>query len=85
MRRTVVRLADGRELVHFDHDGAPERTQVDTRPLEPRGADVRWLERPPAKVTYDSRFGSGREPFAGFRRLVGDAESGALCCIAQRH
>ncbi|MFC6236814.1 galactose-1-phosphate uridylyltransferase [Longivirga aurantiaca] len=38
MRRTVVRLADGRELVHFDHDGAPERTQVDTRPLEPRGA-----------------------------------------------
>ena len=30
MRRTVVRLADGRELIHFDHDGAPERT-VSTR------------------------------------------------------
>ena len=53
--------------------------------LELLGTDARWLERPPAKVTYDSRFGTGRELFASFRRLVGDAENGALCCIAQRH
>jgi len=46
MRRTVVRLADGRELIHFDHDGAPERTTVDTRPLEPRG-DAPQLRRDP--------------------------------------
>jgi hypothetical protein len=53
--------------------------------LELLGADPRWFERPSAKATYDSRFGSGRELFASFRRLVGDAENGALCCIAQRH
>jgi phosphogluconate dehydratase len=48
-------------------------------------ADERWQERPPAKASYDSRHGSGRELFAQFRRLVGDAESGALCCLASRH
>ena len=61
------------------------RFDAHTGTLELLGADARWLERPPARVTYDSRFGSGRELFASFRRLVGDAESGALCCIAQRH
>jgi phosphogluconate dehydratase len=61
------------------------RLDARTGTLELLGADVRWLERPPARVAYDSRFGSGRELFAGFRHLVGDAESGALCCIAQRH
>ena len=53
--------------------------------LELVPADERWQERPPAKASYDSRHGSGRELFAQFRRLVGDAESGALCCIAPRH
>jgi phosphogluconate dehydratase len=53
--------------------------------LELLGSDERWLQRPLARVTHDSRFGSGRELFATFRRLVGDAENGALCCIAQRH
>jgi phosphogluconate dehydratase len=61
------------------------RFNAHTGTLELLGADTRWLERPPAKVTYDSRFGSGRDLFASFRRLVGDAESGALCCTAQRH
>ncbi len=37
MRRTSIRLADGRELIHFDDDDAPERTSVDSRDLEPRG------------------------------------------------
>jgi UDPglucose--hexose-1-phosphate uridylyltransferase len=37
MRRTKVLLADGRELLHFDHDGAPERCEVDSRVLDPRG------------------------------------------------
>ena len=37
MRRTQITLADGRELLHFDHDGAPERCTVDTRVLDPRG------------------------------------------------
>ena len=37
MRRTQITLADGRELLHFDHDGAPERCRVDTRVLDPRG------------------------------------------------
>ena len=71
----LARVRTG-DVVRFDaHAGT----------LELLGADARWLERPPAKVTYDSRFGSGRELFANFRRLVGDAENGALCCIAQRH
>jgi UDPglucose--hexose-1-phosphate uridylyltransferase len=37
MRRTKVTLADGRELLHFDHDGAPERCSVDSRVLDPQG------------------------------------------------
>lgn len=37
MRRTEISLADGRELIHFDHDGAPERCTVDKRELDPRG------------------------------------------------
>jgi phosphogluconate dehydratase len=49
--------------------------------LELLGPDPRWLERAPASATHDSRFGSGRELFASFRRLVGDAESGALSCL----
>jgi phosphogluconate dehydratase len=53
--------------------------------LELRPTDTRWLERPAARATYDSRFGSGRELFTSFRRLVGDAESGALCCLAMRN
>ncbi len=36
MRRTVVHLADGRELIHFDEDRSPARTTVDRRDLEPR-------------------------------------------------
>ena len=38
MRRTRVVLADGRELLHFDHDGAPQRCTLDSRELDPRGA-----------------------------------------------
>jgi phosphogluconate dehydratase len=53
--------------------------------LELLGPDARWLERPPARATHDSRVGSGRELFSGFRRLVGDAEGGAQSCMAQRH
>jgi phosphogluconate dehydratase len=53
--------------------------------LELIATDERWQERAPAKATHQSRHGSGRELFATFRRLVGDAESGALCCIAARH
>jgi len=37
MRRTQVLLADGRELIHFDSDSAPERDTEDKRDLEPRG------------------------------------------------
>ena len=37
MRRTQIFLADGRELLHFDHDGSPQRCTEDSRHLEPRG------------------------------------------------
>ncbi len=33
MRRTATRLSDGRELIYFDRDDAPERTAVDLRGL----------------------------------------------------
>ena len=33
MRKTAIRLADGRELVYYDGDGAPPRTETDTRQL----------------------------------------------------
>jgi len=52
--------------------------------LELLGPDPRWLERAPARATHDSRHGSGRELFASFRRIVGDAESGALTCLGAR-
>ena len=44
MRRTRSVLADGREILWYDVDGAPERSAVDTRDLEPRGAapDLRY-------------------------------------------
>lgn len=35
MKRTSVTLSDGRELLYFDPDDAPERTGVDQRGLEP--------------------------------------------------
>lgn len=39
VRRTVRRLADGREIIYFDDTpGAPERTATDTRPLGERAA-----------------------------------------------
>ncbi|MBI1379394.1 MAG: galactose-1-phosphate uridylyltransferase [Frankiales bacterium] len=37
VRRTVVTLADGRELLHFDDDSSPERETIDKRDLDPRG------------------------------------------------
>jgi phosphogluconate dehydratase len=52
--------------------------------LELLGPDPRWLDRAPAHATHDSRFGSGRELFASFRRIVGDAEAGALSCVGAR-
>jgi UDPglucose--hexose-1-phosphate uridylyltransferase len=38
VRRTRSTLADGREIVWYDAEGAPERTAVDERDLDPRGA-----------------------------------------------
>jgi UDPglucose--hexose-1-phosphate uridylyltransferase len=35
VRRTAARLADGREIFYFDHDGAPPRVLHDPRPLPP--------------------------------------------------
>ena len=35
MRRTAARLADGREIIYFDEDGAPPRTLHDPRSLPP--------------------------------------------------
>src|SRR5215472_17328501 len=35
MRKTVTQLADGRELIYFDHAGEPQREVVDRRRLEP--------------------------------------------------
>ncbi len=37
-------LADGREILYYDHDGAPERAGVDTRPLgeRPSGSELRY-------------------------------------------
>nr|BFE82188.1 hypothetical protein GCM10020093_047890 [Planobispora longispora] len=36
MKRTVTRLADGRELIYFDRDDDADRGAVDERPLPPR-------------------------------------------------
>lgn len=38
MKRTVRHLADGREIIYFDHSGAPERCAGDTRDLSPVAA-----------------------------------------------
>lgn len=35
MQRTPARLADGREIIYFDHDGAPPRNTCDPRALPP--------------------------------------------------
>lgn len=35
MKRTTAQLADGREIIYFDHDGAPEREPHDPRQLDP--------------------------------------------------
>jgi UDPglucose--hexose-1-phosphate uridylyltransferase len=37
MKRTQVFLADGRELLHFDHDSSPARCTEDSRSLDARG------------------------------------------------
>lgn len=44
MRVASGSLADGREILYYDLDGAPERTGVDRRPLEPRpaGSELRY-------------------------------------------
>lgn len=39
MRRAAARLADGREIIYFDDDGAPERRAVDLRDLPPQAAE----------------------------------------------
>ncbi len=38
MRTTLTHLADGRELVYYDHDHSPPRTALDRRELPPRPA-----------------------------------------------
>jgi UDPglucose--hexose-1-phosphate uridylyltransferase len=35
VKRTASTLADGREIIYFDHPGAPERITVDQRALDP--------------------------------------------------
>ncbi|MFC4855636.1 galactose-1-phosphate uridylyltransferase [Actinophytocola glycyrrhizae] len=35
MKRTTAHLADGREIIYFDHDTAPAREQHDPRKLDP--------------------------------------------------
>ena len=35
VRRSVISLSDGRELIYFDQAGAPERNGIDARGLEP--------------------------------------------------
>ncbi len=44
LRRTVLDLADGRELIYFDEPDAPSRTALDTRPLPatPAGSTMRY-------------------------------------------
>jgi UDPglucose--hexose-1-phosphate uridylyltransferase len=39
LRKGPIRLADGRELVYYDHEGAPARTGIDARELESRPSD----------------------------------------------
>lgn len=38
MKRTVRHLADGREIIYFDHTDAGERLAADTRDLPPVAA-----------------------------------------------
>jgi UDPglucose--hexose-1-phosphate uridylyltransferase len=44
VRRTAARLADGREIIYFDHDGAAPRVLDDPRELPPRptGSELRY-------------------------------------------
>ncbi|MFI6443369.1 galactose-1-phosphate uridylyltransferase [Kitasatospora sp. NPDC050543] len=46
MRKTTTKLADGRELIYYDEDGAAPREAVDRRPLEP-AADRAEVRRDP--------------------------------------
>jgi len=45
-RITRSRLADGREIVYYDGDGAPARDAVDGRPLPPASHDVQLRHDP---------------------------------------
>ncbi|MHB1784350.1 MAG: galactose-1-phosphate uridylyltransferase, partial [Acidimicrobiales bacterium] len=44
MKRERIHLADGRELVYYDHDGAPARAAEDSRDLPARqaGSELRY-------------------------------------------
>ncbi len=44
MKRERIHLADGRELVYYDHDGAPPRAAEDSRdlPARPAGSELRY-------------------------------------------
>ncbi|MFG2824385.1 galactose-1-phosphate uridylyltransferase [Kitasatospora sp. NPDC048365] len=47
MKRTVTKLADGRELIYFDRDESAVRDSADLRPLEPT-ASLSEIRRDPA-------------------------------------
>ena len=51
MRKTSRRLADGREILYFDADGAPPRTAEDTRDLPPHEPRIE-LRRDPLLDTW---------------------------------
>ncbi len=63
-------------------DGDPIRLDSLAGTLEARVPEEIWCRRdaaqPPAAPTHQ---GCGRELFSTFRRVVGDAESGALACL----
>lgn len=47
MRRTSIRLSDGRELIYFDSDGTPDRSAIDQRGLEPGGTQQGTMRHDP--------------------------------------
>mgnify|MGYP003344035003 CR=1 FL=1 len=62
-------------------DGDVIRLDAKLRNLEVRVSAQEWESRVPAESPPESPFGTGREMFRGFRRMVSAAEEGAVVCL----
>ncbi|MBX2826330.1 MAG: phosphogluconate dehydratase [Gammaproteobacteria bacterium] len=66
------------------HDGDMIRLDCEQGILEALVDQEEWAQRTPASIDLDhNQFGMGRELFAGFRQMVGTAETGAVSLYSQ--